>query len=66
MTDIEFYESRMRSDREECTRLRRKEQNDKVAAELRAVFESLVDQGFSEEQAFELFMEMVKKAFANA
>ena len=66
MTEVEYLESRMREDRAECARLREKERNDKVAAELRAIFESLVDQGFTEEQAFEIFMVMVKKAWENS
>lgn len=66
MTEVEYLESRMREDRAECARLRKKEQNDKVAAELRALFDSLVDQGFTEEQAFGIFMLMVKKAWENS
>ena len=65
MTEVEYLESRMREDRAECARLRKKEQNDKVAAELRAIFESLVDQGFTEEQAFEILKMMVNKAWEN-
>ena len=66
MTDVEYLESRMREDREECARLRMKEHNDKISAELHAIYQSLVDKGFSEEQAFILFMEMVRRAFENA
>ena len=66
MTEVEYLESRIREERAECARLRKKEQNEKVAAELRAIFESLVDQGFTEEQAFEIFMVMVKKAWENS
>lgn len=65
MTEVEYLESRIREERAECARLRKKEQNEKVADELRAIFESLVDQGFTEEQAFEIFKMMVKKAWEN-
>lgn len=66
MTEVEYLESRMREDRAECARLRKKEQNDKVAAELRAMFQSLIDSGFSEEQAWELFKGMCKTAWSNS
>ena len=58
MTEVEYLESRMREER--------KEQNEKVAAELRAIYESLVDQGFTGEQAWDLFVLMVKKAWENS
>ena len=63
MTEVEYLESRMREDRAECARLRKKEQNDKVAAELRALFDSLVDQGFTEEQAWWFVTATVRQAW---
>lgn len=66
MTEVEFLESRIREDRAECTRLREKERNEHLAQNLRNIYESLVDQGFSEEQAFKLFMAMVNKAWENS
>ena len=66
MTEVEYLESRIREDRLECNRLREKERNEHLAQNLRNIYESLVDYGFTEEQAFELFMVMVKKAWSNS
>ena len=65
MTEVEYLESRMREDRAECARLREKEQNDKLAKGLHSIFQSLIDSGFSEEQAWELFEGMCKAAWSN-
>lgn len=65
MTETEYLESKIREDREELARLREKERNEKCSAQLRAIYESLVDNGFTEEQAFAIFMAMVKKAWGN-
>ena len=66
MTEIEHLESKIRSEREEVSALRRKAKNDELAKETREIYESLVDAGFTEEQAFDLFMVMIKKAFENS
>ena len=66
MTEVEYNESRIRELRWENEKLRQKEQNDKLASALRATFESLVNAGFSEEQAWELFKWMCKKAWENS
>ena len=65
MTEVEYLESKIRTEREECVRLREKEQNDKLANSLHSIFQSLIDNGFSEEQAWELFKEMCKTAWSN-
>ena len=65
MTEVEYNESRIRELRGENEKLRQKEQNDKLASGLRAIFESLVIAGFSEEQAWELFKGMCKRAWYN-
>lgn len=66
MTDLEYHEIRMREERAACEKLRKKEQRDKISSELRSVFQSLVDAGFSEEQAWELFKGMCKAAWTNS
>ena len=65
MTDLEYHESRMREERAECERLRKEQGRVKIAEELRAVFQSFVNAGFSEEQAWELFKGMVKAAWSD-
>ena len=62
MEELEFIEKRMKADRKTVESLRRKEENDKAAQQLRDLYQSLVDKGFSEEQAFALFMAMIKTA----
>ena len=64
MTDTEYLESRIREQRAELSNLREKESNDKWAAKLHAIYQSLVDKGFTEEQAFTIFLEVFKKARA--
>ena len=53
----------MKEDRKAVEELRRKEENDKAAQQMHDLYQSLVDKGFSEEQAFYLFVEMVKTAW---
>lgn len=61
--EINFLEKRMTQDRKTVEELRRKEENDKAAQQLHDLYQSLVNKGFSEEQAFYLFVEMVKTAW---
>lgn len=58
--EISFLEKRMIEDKKTIEELRRKEENDKSAQQMHDLYQSLVDKGFSEEQAFYLFVEMVK------
>lgn len=60
--ELEFLEKRMIEDKKTIEELRRKEENDKAAQQMHDRYQSLVDKGFSEEQAFYLFAEMVKTA----
>ncbi len=62
MTDVEYLESKMRSEREELAKMRRRENNLKAAQEQRDLYESFVDVGFSEEQAWELFKTLLEHA----
>lgn len=55
MTDIEYCESRIREYRAECEDLRKKEKYRKAAQDSRDIYESYVNVGFTEEQAWELF-----------
>lgn len=58
----DYLEKRIREDKKTLEDLTRKEQNDNAAEQLRDLYQSLVDKGFTEEQAFYLFYEMVKAA----
>ena len=62
-SEIKFLENRVKEDKKTIEELRRKEENDKAAQQLHDLYQSFVDKGFSEEQAFYLFMEMVKTAW---
>ena len=65
-TEREFIEKRISKDMEELERMNRKESNDKVAEQLHDLYQSLVDKGFSEEQAFYIFYEAIKIAWHSA
>ena len=65
-TERDFIEKRVSKDLEELERLDRKESNDKVAEQLHDLYQSLVDKGFSEEQAFYIFYEAIKIAWHSA
>lgn len=65
-TEREFIEKRVNKDLEELKRLDRKESNDNVAEQLHDLYQSLVDKGFSEEQAFYIFYEAIKIAWHSA
>lgn len=64
--DIEYLQKRVKRDTDEINRIREKEQNDAVAEKLHDMYQSLVDKGFTEEQAFYIFYESVKAAWHNA
>lgn len=66
MTEIEYLESKIRENRKECERLRQKEANDECAAKLYAIYDSLKEKGFSDDEAWELFMEMIRVAWRNS
>lgn len=68
MADInpKYLEKRIKEDTEELNRLREKERNDATAQKLHDIYQSLVDKGFTEEQAFYLFCEAVKAAWKMA
>ena len=65
-TEREFIEKRVNKDLEELERMDRKDSNDKVAEQLHDLYQSLVDKGFSEEQAFYIFYEAIKVAWHSA
>lgn len=68
MADINpnYLEKRIKEDTAELNRLREKERNDQTAQKLHDIYQSLVDKGFTEEQAFYLFYEAVKAAWEKA
>ena len=61
--EINFLEKRMDGDAEKLKELRAKERNDKFAADLRSIYDSLVGQGFSDEQAFWILAQAVMNIF---
>lgn len=61
--EIEFLEKRMDGDAEKLKELRSKEKNDKFAADLRSIYDSLVGQGFSDEQAFWILAQAIMRTF---
>ena len=61
-----YLEKRIKEDTEELERIREKERNDATAQKLHDIYQSLVDKGFTEEQAFYLFYEAVKAAWEMA
>jgi hypothetical protein len=63
MTDIEYNESRIRELRIENERLRKKAENENIAAQIHDAYESLLNAGFSEEKAWELFLVACKAAW---
>ena len=63
--DRKYLEKRIESDKAELERLREKERNDQTAEKLHSIYQSLVDKGFTEEQAFYIFYEAVKAAWGN-
>ena len=63
MTEIEYNESRIRELRMENDRLRKKAENDSTAAQIHDAYESLLNAGFSKEEAWELFIVACKAAW---
>lgn len=64
--DIDYLQKRVKKDVDEINRIREKEQNDVNAQKLYDMYQSLVDKGFTEEQAFYIFYEAIKAAWNNS
>ena len=64
--DIDYLQKRVKKDVDEINRIREKEQNDVNAQKLHDMYQSLVDKGFTEEQAFYIFYEAIKAAWHNS
>ena len=64
--EVDFLKNRIRDDQKKVEELAIKEQTDEVAARLRTFYQSLLDQNFTEEQAFWIVGQMVQKAFDNS
>ncbi len=60
MTEIEYLESKIREEQDEVARLRREEHNGEYAERLYAIYKSFVDAGFNEDEAFTLFLTLIK------
>ena len=60
MDDIETLKKRIANDKKSIEELRFKEKNNKAAEQIHNLYQSFVDKGFSDEQAFYLLVEMVK------
>ena len=58
----EYYEGQIRQLKEDLEREKRMESNLKAAEEVRELYQSFIEAGFDEEQAWELFMTILKKA----
>jgi SOS response regulatory protein OraA/RecX len=64
--DKNYAERQIKKYTEQLAEAERHEQNEKLAERLHDLFQSLVNKGFSEEQAFYIFYEMVKSAWGNS
>jgi glucose-6-phosphate 1-dehydrogenase len=62
-TDIEYLQKRVKKDLEEINRRQKQDANFSNAMKLHDMYQSLVDSGFTEEQAFFIFYEAVKAAW---
>lgn len=58
----EYYEGQIRLLKKEMELEQREENQRKTAEEVRGVYQSYLDAGFTEEQAWEIFMTILKKA----
>ena len=63
--EVEFFENRIASDKKAIEELEFKKQNDEMAKKLRVTYNSLIEQGFTEEQAFWMLAQFIQKAFEN-
>lgn len=57
----EYYESQIRVLKEDLEREKREEANDKMANEILEIYDSFIRAGFTKEQAWEIFMTLLKK-----
>ena len=62
----EFLINRITNDRKALEEVKEKEQYEKCAKQLRTAYQSFVDEGFTEEQAFWFVAQIIKKAFKNS
>lgn len=63
MTEVEYNEIRIKELLVENERLRKKAENEKAAAQIHDAYESLLNAGFSEEKAWEIFLVACKAAW---
>ena len=63
--EIKFLTNRVSEDKKKIEELRYKEENEKLAAAMKAVYDSFIEKGFSDEQAFWVVAQFIKRSFKN-
>ena len=61
--EIGFLEKRIKEDKKAIQELEYKKSNEEFSARIRGIYESLLDKGFNEEQAFWIVGQAVKATF---
>lgn len=64
--EIKAKEAEIRELKKETERLKRYEQYDEMTGEIKAIYDSFVRSGFTEEQAFKLLNNAISSAFKNS
>lgn len=64
-SEVEFLKNRIAKDQKSLKEQEEKEQYEKAAKQLRTAYNSFVEEGFTEEQAFWFVTQIIKKAFKN-
>lgn len=62
MTNLEYVESKLKADQDEYEREKRRDENRQMAEEMHDIYQSFVDAGFSDEQAWAIFQGMAAVA----
>lgn len=64
--ELDFLQNRINSDYKKRDELIHKQQSEELAKKIRNIYDSFIEHGFSDEQAFWFVANMVKKAFKNS
>lgn len=64
--EIEYLQKRIKEDTKKVEEAKRKAEYENAAQKIHGLYQSFIDSGFSEEQAFYLVFEMVKSAWDKA
>lgn len=62
MTNLDFVEAKLKADQAEYDREKRRDENRQMAEEMHDIYQSFVDAGFSDEQAWAIFQAMAAVA----